>query len=511
MTRPTQPRLAARLSHFGKVALPRALKRSRWPLPTSAALAALLTFAPLIALRLSPPGSGDPLGRLPEVAELMQAFPIRPEGSPPELWRDRLGEEMVERVWERAGRRSLWWQFWPSSGDFAPVLAFPARWWPSEARGFPPHSRLEGELLLVAAEALQIQQLARQLAAAPRPMGSGWVELCRSRLLSGPAVLWSNSALEGMLGSLVPLMQPIRRGCLSLSFEGRRMDWQGVGTTSALSATAQATLEDGPAGPATVPAGAGSQPGLEPDVLLQLEGQRLGWLLDDLLERRAIRSPLESRYGLTATELSQLSDAPFRLRIRASEANRFKAVLELGVIFSAADQAGWQQRSRSLARLLEADGFRMDDLGGESVVLTDPEGQPVAQWRWQPWGLALELGMESSPDQGGAADLNGAALTAAPVDVDRLEGEGAAILIDAKPDELARLNLLPRRLPPPIRMASGFSGRVGLGQGPEAAPSYELSGWLVVPPAAADPAVAAPSPAPGPEPVPEPASLPASP
>jgi len=478
---------SARVQHLS---LPDLKLLRRWPLPTTTALAVVLIVVPLLMLRVLPRRAAGRLGPLPEVAELMQSFRVRRAGGPPALWRERLGEDAAGEAWDRAGSGNLWWQFWPSSGDFSPVLAIPMRWWPDDALSYPPNSRPEGDLLLVAADPLQSQQLAGLLTRATLQVGSGWTPICRERLLKGPAVLWSDSALEGMVGALVPLLQPIRRGCLSLSIVARRMEWQGIGTATAHSTTAAGVLEKvdfsvGVTGPMKndVP--------LENGLLLQLRGQRLGWLLDDLLDRPSIRSPLEERYGLTSRELSELREAPFQLRILSSEGSRYKATLRVSVRLEPDQQQRWRGRGADLQTLLRNEGFQLSGTEGDRLIVRNADGEPIASWWWLPWGLIVELGVgapvgnapTTSPLTSGTSGKEQTAETSTPETPFEVPAN-VTLHVQARPDALAQLNLLPRRVPAPIRLGSSFSATARPWLGHSASPSYELTGWLDVPPAA---------------------------
>lgn len=502
---------SARVRHLS---LPDLKLLRRWPLPTTTALAVALIVVPLLMLRVLPRRAADHLGPLPEVAELMQSFRVRRTGGPPILWRERLGEDAAEKAWDRAGSGNLWWRFWPSSSDFSPVLAIPTRWWPDDAPSYPPNSRLEGDLLLVAADPLQSQQLAGFLTRATPQVGSDWTPICREQLLKGPAVLWGGSALEGMAGALVPFLQPIRRGCLSLSIAAGQMEWQGIGTTAAHSTAAGDFLEKvdfslGVADPMK------NEVPLEKGLLLQLRGQRLGWLLDDLLDRRSIRSPLEERYGLTSGELSELREAPFQLKILPSEGSRYKATLRVSVRLEPDQQQRWRGRDADLQTLLRNEGFQLSGTEGDRLIVRNAHDQPIASWWWLPWGLTVELGVDApmgnaptnSPLAGGTSGKEQTAETSTPETPFEIPAN-VTLHVQARPDALAQLNLLPRRAPAPIRLASEFSATTGPQLGHSASPSYELTGWLDVLPATGAPEgerpVSEPESGPGPASLPTP-------
>jgi hypothetical protein len=467
-----------------------ATRLRRWPLPLSSVLALLLLLAPAIVLRLLPPRQAGLLGRVPVAAELLQSFPLRAGGSPPPLWTQRFGAEQAEAVRGRAGGPRIWWQFWPASGDGAPVLAIPAAWWPRQATPYPPNSRLEGGVLLVAADALQLQQLAEQLNTGGDLPESPADAACRQRLERGAAVLWRSGALDGIAGAQAALLQPIREGCLELAFEGSRLDWRGAGASRATSLAAAAAT--GPGGPAGT--GSASEP-LPAGVLLQLRGERMGWLLSDLLGRRAIRTPLQERYGLTPDDLQQLEAAPFLLVIEARGSGSFKALLRLSVVLDATARAAWEVRLEELIPRLEAQGLRRPEPGpdngdadNDDVVWLDAEGNTVASWGWRDGGLVLHLGEDPLPRELEA--VMPSPLAEAPGD-----GNSDMLTIRARPDQLLSRGLLPRSLPAAIRLADAFQGRVGTASGPSAAPRYGLAGWLAVP----SPEDAPPAAAPGPE------------
>ena len=164
----------------------------------TAGLTAALVALPAVLVLLVPRRLATGLDRLLPDAALLQSFAVRPAQAPPELWRERLGPELAQRLWQR--QRGLWWQFWGPHGDAGAylVLAAPA------SQPLPAHGLRVNDLLVVAPSPLAKQLLEQQLRL-QRRLPQGLSERCSRQLLQRKAVAWNPAALGQMLGPLAPL------------------------------------------------------------------------------------------------------------------------------------------------------------------------------------------------------------------------------------------------------------------------------------------------------------------
>ena len=197
-------------------------KRFQWvaanPLTSSALL--LLIAVPLV--RLSAPerresaGGSVTLHRLLAVSELLQSYRVEAKQSPPQRWQQRLGTEEAGRLWT-ACDGAIWWTAWLNDGSA--VLLLPAT----------ASNRSSGQsmLRLVFADPGQASVFEQQ-SRKGRPPRSRLMKQCLTRLIEGPAVLWSAEALPTMAGPISALLQSASHGCLSLTRHGTRLRFRGV-------------------------------------------------------------------------------------------------------------------------------------------------------------------------------------------------------------------------------------------------------------------------------------------
>lgn len=203
-------------------------------------------------------------------------------------------------------------------------------------------------------------------------------------------------------------------------------------------------------------------------LLMRLAGRSLEPLLAGLLSRPEVREATRTVYGLGDAELALLQDTPFELRLRPQLAGPFQAGLEL-VLPLTGDTAAWVALLEALGERLRARGLMDDALppgpdGLVSITWRDEQARDVGGWRWQripdqPLQLLLFLGPE--PDQELAMDGVGNAdggvelePGAEPAGSDPIAGAELPMLsLQARPRDLAALNLLPGQLPLPLLQA----------------------------------------------------------
>lgn len=324
------------------------------PLPLTSAVMVLLVVVPALQISRWPRPKAQGLEQLMASASLLQSFQATPERRLPELWRDRLGPDLGQRLW-RLQRRS-WWQFWGPHADGLPYLALPepgsslralTYGIPGAGRRLQERALRVGDLLVLAPDPLSRQLLRDRLRPRQRP-SRGLQRQCLERLERDQAVFWNPTALGAMLGPLAPLFQRYQEGCLSLELgSGSRLRWQGgsvgIQGLSLRPPRLSSTLSE--------------LPPLPPDLLLELTGSSLQPLVQGLIQRDLIREPLTSRYGLEANRLERLSRAPFRLRLRALPQGPFRAAVELQLRLEGNQQV-WKPVLERISESLLEQGWR---------------------------------------------------------------------------------------------------------------------------------------------------------
>jgi hypothetical protein len=310
-------------------------------------------------------------------ASLLQSFPPSPDRPLPDLWAQRFGRPLAERLWQQ--QRGPWWQFWGTHAEGAPYLAISSLGFPGGPTGALPTDALRvGNLVVVAPDPLSRQLLADRLRPQQR-RSRGLQRGCLQRLEQEQAVFWNPSALGVIVGPVAPLLQRFQEGCLALELEPRGLRWHG-----------EAAAVDGVLTPAAIQA-AGSQPlrtPLPPDLLLELQGASLEQLLQGLLSRQLIRDPLASRYGLDESRLPLVRKAPFRLRLRPQAHGTFQASLELQLAVGA-QRREWEQVLLRVARALQEQGLGEAAPGGLSAK---PGATPSASATAPPMSMAPQKG-----------------------------------------------------------------------------------------------------------------------
>lgn len=345
-------------------------RRLRPPLPITLTVIGLLLLLPSLGLRRWPRPRAEGLERLMAVSSLLQSFPATPERPLPELWRQRLGPSLAQKVWRQ--QRRPWWQFWGVHAEAAPYLALSTADLPTRGITLPPHSVQVGDLLVVAADPLSHQLLVDRLRPRLRP-SRGLQRRCLDRIETGQAVFWNPAAVGVITGLMAPFLQRFQEGCLSLELEPGGLLWWGEAASVdgvLVERTPSASGADPP-----------RQPPLPDDLLLEVEGQSLEDLFKGLLSREVIREPLASAYGVDQKRLGLLRSAPYRLRLRPQSKGAFRASLELQVIVGPR-RLQWQALLDTLATKLQERGIRPvgaapqpgSDRDGVSSPAPSPEG-----------------------------------------------------------------------------------------------------------------------------------------
>ena len=479
-------------------------------LPLTSLTILLLVVLPAWWLSRWPRPKAQGLEQLMAAAGLLQSFPAMPERRLPQLWRDRLGDQVGSRLWRL--QRRTWWQLWGSHADGAPYLVIPK---PSVSLGslvrgasadrelIQQRVLLVGNLLVLAPDPLARRLLRDELLPRQRP-ARGLRRQCVERLGVGQGVFWTPTALGALLGPIAPLFQRYQEGCLSLNLApDNQLLWQGV--TSSVDGLQAAPPRWNPPRIALPP--------LDEELLLELRGSALQPLLQGLLSRELIREPLTERYGLDRQRLERLERAPFRLRLRPLQQGAFLAGMELQLELQGR-QADWQPVLDRISDSLVEQGLQVAGGGnansadpaassppnaGASTARTDnpppnttasgrqkpaaaaglrlwtrPNGDVLGGWRWIP----------SPPGSSNLVLFVGAPPTAAVALPPLGERPGTTLmLLRLRPRPLAERGLLPAQLPELVRQARQLQvhALARQGRGSEAAFSL-LTGQLQVGP-----------------------------
>lgn len=440
-------------------------KLPRLPLGLTLLTSLLLLLVPALMLARLPRPQAIGLEKLMANVSLLQSFRANPERPVPELWRQRFGDPMAEKLWRFQTRN--WWQFWDGHADGQPFLALSWRGLPASLlqRVAVPPLRV-GDLAIFPPDLLSRQILSDRLLPQVRP-SNGLRLRCLPRLEHEQAVFWRPSALGVLLGPLAPFLQSHQEGCLSLTIAGEGLLWSGE-AASVEGMVLQ--LPDRGGSPAVVPR-------LSPpasDELLEVQGSSLERLLGGLLARELIRQPLAERYGLGPDQINLLRQTPFRLVLKPRAQGPFQASIELAVVVGNR-QAEWRVLLARLGKSLEKEGLRPQPVppvsAGPIALWQRKDGVVVGGWLWQPGD--------------GSNDQITLFLGPQPARLERVVsmGQSNGMLLMARPQKLAELGLLPPDLPEVVKRSAWlwFATEPMPGLGRES-PLSQLQGTLVLRP-----------------------------
>ncbi|MFN9644599.1 MAG: hypothetical protein ACK6BG_05635 [Cyanobacteriota bacterium] len=434
----------------------------------------LFLLVPALVLRQRPRPQAFGLEKLMASVSLLQSFRAHPDRPVPELWRQRLGAGLGDRLW-RAQTRT-WWQFWDGSAPGQPFLALSSRGMaPAALQRLPVPPLSVGDLILLSPDPVSRQVLSERLRLQVRP-SPGLRLRCLPRLERDQAVFWRPTALGELLGPLAPFLREAQEGCLTLTLQSDGLSWTGeAASIEGLLLEAPPGPEEGAAVPEVVPS--------PNDPLLELRGTSLERLLSGLLARELIRQPLAERWGFGPDQRALLRDSPFRLMLRPLPRGPFQASIELTVLVGGKERA-WKAALARLAGNLQKEGLRFHTTppapspgtpaeeaarqsagktGGDRSPGTSASGQPLSSGTAgaplsNPWPTALwaredgvVVGGWQGQSSGGRLDqitffLGPNAAQPDPLRLSSLPPRGGMRLM-ARPQELALRGLLPRDLP----------------------------------------------------------------
>jgi hypothetical protein len=427
----------------------------------------LLLLLPALVLRQRPRPQAFGLEKLMASVSLLQSFRAHPDRPVPELWRQRLGGTMGERLW-RAQTRT-WWQFWDGTAPGQPFLALSSRGMAlTSLRRLPVPPLTVGDLLILSPDPYARQVLSDRLRLQVRP-SPGLRLRCLPRLEREQAVFWRPTALGELLGPLAPFLQDVQEGCFTLTLQSNGLSWSGEGSSiEGMLLEAPPDSGEGASVPEWLPS--------PNDPLLEVRGTSLERLLSGLLARELIRQPLAERWGFGPDQRALLRDTPFRLVLRPLPRGPFQASVELTVLVGGKEGA-WKGALTRLAGHLQKEGLRFHATPPQAPrpfpgALSDMPGPvkpkpsaPSGQAAATPWPTALwarEDGVVVGGWQGRSTGGQAAEITLflgpkvaspEPLRLSTLPARGGMRLM-ARPQELALRGLLPPELPEVVRRSS---------------------------------------------------------
>ncbi len=389
------------------------------------------------------------LARLADAFILIQSFQGDPRRPVPSLWNARLGVKPAGDLWKRQGGM-LWWQAWSLDGEA--YLILPATLAQTQAQ----HSfgqRL-GNLVVIGTDQLHREQLMQRIDTV-KPQSEAFAEgglfqSCLNSLSLRPSVYWSADALASVSGTLAPLLQQGREGCMQLRLQGRTLQWSGVigqrplrtnPVKAQLVRWNRSNVEAGPA---------------EQSSLLRVDGSALQLIFGTLLSRQIIQVPLEQNYGISEVLRSRISASPFSLRLVPRPTGLYRAGLQLQIPVPN-DQASWMKVLSAVSDRLKSRGFASPQPSADPNVqeqqlwfkADDPKKTIIGGWRWlggkgQP---LLSIGFGIKPEEKRFLRDLGAS-------------KAASLIVQADPSTLATMDLLSGRWPKPMTKASTMTFQV---------------------------------------------------
>ena len=441
-------------SVFKTARLSQTLERCCYRLGRSTATLAgisILLGSGLIGLRLtsgrlhwSDDSAPASLAQLSGALNLLQSFRGDPERSVPSLWSERLGVAPANELWRRYGR-SMWWQGWSQDGDAYLILS--ASTLPAEIQGL--ERQRVGSMEVLASDALHRQQLLHRLKT--NQVSSTSVQpqsifgSCLQALSEGPGVLWDADALATISGTLAPLLQQGREGCVQLRLQSNQLFWEGVIGRRSLRSLSHRSSLDAPATSATSNPEASSKL-----TLLQVDGQRIDLILGTLLSRQIIQAPLEEHYGINGAMRSKIADLPFSMRLQSRTSGAYKAGLQIQLPLSGTRQQ-WTSILEAVSDRLRSRGFQQL----QNVQKPGERESPTLWHRRDDVDQTAVGGWEILKSQKGSVLSIGFGIEPATQPfLAPLVPQTSSLRLHADPQRLMQLGLLGGLWPQPVQRAS---------------------------------------------------------
>ena len=420
----------------------------------------LLVGSGLIGLRLSnsrlhwaDDSSASSLAQLSGALILVQSFRGDPNRAVPSLWAERLGVQPATDLWRRYGR-SIWWQGWSQDGDAYLILA--SSTFLPEVDGLQRQS--VGSIEVLASDALHRQQLLQRLKTNPVLKTSVHSDTlwgsCLQSISEGPAVIWNADALATLSGTLAPLLQQGREGCVQLRLQANQLLWQGViGRRPLSSLTLRSSLTS--SGSIEASSKQSSADTTSSDLtLLQVDGDRVDLILGTLLSREIIQAPLEEHYGINGAMRRKIADLPFSLRLQRRASGAYKAGLQVQMPLTGSRQQ-WTTILNAVSDRLASRGFQklqQDRVSPERETPSlwqrrdDPDSTTVGGWliiQGQKVPV-LSIGFGTEP-------------AAQPFLSTQMPQNRLSLRVTGDPQRLTQIGLLGGLWPKPVQRASSLN------------------------------------------------------
>ncbi len=421
----------------------------------------LLVGSGLIGLRLSTSrlhwaddSSASSLAQLSGALILVQSFRGDPNRAVPSLWAERLGVQPATDLWRRYGR-SMWWQGWAQDGDAYLILA--SSTFPPELQGL--QRQRVGSMQVLASDALHRQQLLQrlktnQVSTTSVRTDSLWAS-CLRALSEAPGVIWNADALATLSGTLAPLLQQGREGCVQLRLQANQLLWEGViGRRPLSSLTMRSSLSSSGLIQASSTDLSSTDTASSELTLLQVDGDRVDLILGTLLSRQIIQAPLEEHYGINGAMRSKIADLPFSLRLQSRASGAYKAGLQVQLPLTGSAQQ-WAPILKAVSERLDSRGFQklQDDRVSserEAPILwqrrDDPNPTTVGGWliiqgQKSP---VLSIGFGTEP-------------AAQPFLSTQMPQNRLSLRVKGDPQRLTQIGLLGGLWPKPVQRASSLN------------------------------------------------------
>ena len=446
-----------------------ALLSQRWECCRNQLLRSTATFAGisllvgsgLIGLRLSTirlhwadDSSASSLAQLSEALILVQSFRGDPNRAVPSLWAERLGVQPATDLWRRYGR-SMWWQGWAQDGDAYLILA--SSTFPPELQGL--QRQRVGSMQVLASDALHRQQLLQrlktnQVSTTSVRTDSLWAS-CLHALSEAPGVIWNADALATLSGTLAPLLQQGREGCVQVRLQANQLFWEGViGRRPLSSLTMRSSLSSSGLIEASSTDLSSTDATSSELTLLQVDGDRVDLILGTLLSRQIIQAPLEEHYGINGAMRSKIADLPFSLRLQSRASGAYKAGLQVQLPLTGSAQQ-WAPILKAVSERLDSRGFQklQDDRVSserEAPILWQRRDEPdptivggwlIIQGQKSP---VLSIGFGTEP-------------AAQPFLSTQMPQNRLSLRVKGDPQRLTQIGLLGGLWPKPVQRASSLN------------------------------------------------------
>ena len=421
----------------------------------------LLVGSGLIGLRLSTSrlhladdSSASSLAQLSGALTLVQSFRGDPNRAVPSLWAERLGVQPARDLWRRYGR-AMWWQGWAQDGGAYLILA--SSTFPPELQGLQRQS--VGSMQVLASDALHRQQLLQrlktnQVSTTSVQTDSLWAS-CLHALSEAPGVIWNADALATLSGTLAPLLQQGREGCVQLRLQANQLLWEGViGRRPLSSLTMRSSLSSSGLIAASSTHLSSTDATSSELTLLQVDGDRVDLILGTLLSRQIIQAPLEEHYGINGAMRSKIADLPFSLRLQSRASGAYKAGLQVQLTLTGSAQQ-WAPILKAVSERLDSRGFQKHQ---DDRVSSEREAPILWQRRDEPdptivggWLIiqgqkvpVLSIGFGTEP-------------AAQPFLSTQMPQNRLSLRVKGDPQRLTQIGLLGGLWPKPVQRASSLN------------------------------------------------------